>query len=818
MNRRRWVWIVLAALGTAGWVAACSSSEDTLAPTTTGSSIGGAGGHADAGGQGGVWFDSGPQICGSSAECDGGVCVAGSCCPSADRVCGEACCTTSEVCLFGQCVLPGDPCVNAADCPDGYYCETALGEPSDGGVADAGPDAACTQPLPAKGKCVPAPVVCQGDAGADAGDGGCIPPCEYHPPVGQLNAVVKWKWGYDPDPVEYSGRPDVWSTPAVARIYDANCDGKVDMSDPPQLVFVSGNAMQNCCQCTGQSPSQCQTGVLRMLDGASGKEIWSLDQAKPGVYGFAGVSVAVGDIDGDKQLDILALTGDGYLAMIDAHGQVLRLSDHPAGGATGDGFGWGGALSLGDMDGDGFPEISYGHTLFETTNGALTRLWVGAQGEGASPDYPTLSTAISHFVDLDGDGQLELLAGRTAYRKDGTLLWNKAGNDGFTAVGDFDGDGAPEVVLVASGTLRVLRGIDGSDWLGPLTLPGTGAGGPPTVADFDGDGEREIGVAQQNFYSVIKPDLGTLTLTVLWSQTNHDMSSAVTGSSVFDFEGDGKAEVVYKDECYQWVYDGATGAVLFTTSAQSFTATEASLVADVDGDGHAEMVIVNNSADPTQWTCAEHNAPGVIVPPHTQAFPVWTPAPSGPGYRGITVLGDAANSWVGTRTLWNQHAYHVTNICDPRDSACGPGAYYGQIPPHELDNWQQPWLNDFRQNVQDKGLFDAPDATVSLSVQCVTPVAMAVSVRNLGLAGLPAGVNVDVVKVGSPETVLGTVSTSHPLLPGQTEVIPFVAPGGQATTTDTFLARIVIDPANPTFHECRDDNNESAPVQPECVQ
>lgn len=33
----------------------------------------------------------------------------------------------------------------------------------------------------------------------------------------------------------------------------------------------------------------------------------------------------------------------------------------------------------------------------------------------------------------------------------------------------------------------------------------------------------------------------------LWFKTTHDCSSAVTGSSVFDFNGDGKAEVIYSD-------------------------------------------------------------------------------------------------------------------------------------------------------------------------------------------------------------------------------------------------------------------------------
>jgi hypothetical protein len=554
------------------------------------------------------------------------------------------------------------------------------------------------------------------------------------------------------------------------------------------------------------------TGVLRMLDGRSGREIWSLDKAEATSTGFAGMSVAVGDVDGDQRLDIVAMTGEGRIALINAEGVVQRVSADPVAGNGLATFGWGGGIALGDMDGDGHPEIAFGRTLYDTLNGEITRLWLGDAGSGGA-----LSQAVTHFVDLDLDGDLELLAGRTAYRRDGTHLWSHAAADGFTAVGDFDDNGTPEVVVVEAGTLRVLHGHDGSDYLGPLTLPGTGHGGPPTVADFDGDGLPEIGVAQQNYYTMVKPNLTGSTLDIVWNQTNHDMSSAVTGSSVFDFEGDGKAEVIYNDECYLWVYDGTNGDVLFTGFTQSFTATESSIVADVDGDGHAEMVQVANGANPNTWTCAHHNAEGVIVAPHTEAFPVWQPPVGGPNYRGITVLGDVANSWVGTRTLWNQHAYAVTNICDPRDSACQPGSYYGQIPPQELPNWQQSWLNNFRQNVQDEGLFDAPDAVVLLAVECVTPVAMTVSVRNAGLSGLPAGVEVQVFRQGSPDELLGTVMTTHPLLAGQTEVLEFEAPANQASTSDTFFARVVASEP-PTFHECREDNNESAPVAPECVQ
>ncbi len=420
-------------------------------------------------------------------------------------------------------------------------------------------------------------------------------------------------------------------------------------------------------------------------------------------------------------------------------------------------------------------------------------------------------------MDLDGNGSLELLAGNTAYKMDGSVLWNTASvGNGFNATADFDGDMKPEVVVVSGGKMWVLEGSSGAIELGPLTLPSTGEGGPPTVADFDGDGKREIGVAQQAKYAMIKPNYTTNTLDVVWTAPNHDLSSSVTGSSVFDFEGDGKAEVIYNDECFLWVYDGQTGAVLFATPTTSFTATEASLVADVDGDGHSEIVMVSNGADPgpSGWKCDQ--TPW-NQPDPAQNRPAWAPPPGAPAFRGITVFGDTASSWVGTRTAWNQHAYSVSNFCDSRDTACDPPNVYGSIPTAQKANWTVPWLNNFRQNVQDKGLFDAPDATVKIDVTCSNPVVVQVTVRNIGLSGLPAGVNVGIFLVsGGTATQIGTVTTTKPLLPGQTETIAFTVPSGAATGSDSFYAEILIDPLNKTFNECRDDNNKSATVKGQC--
>ena len=491
-----------------------------------------------------------------------------------------------------------------------------------------------------------------------------------------LNAQALWSW----QPVEFPEYADVWSTPVVARIFDSNGDGVVDAHDDPSIIFISGNSTNIDFSKTSQPGLR--DGVLRVLNGRTGAEQFSLG-------GFAGVSVAVGDVLRNGTVQIAAVTSDGAVVLIGSTNAppvapLSVLATSPSGavvhcgnfGCDFDTLGTGGGLAIGDLDGDGSPEIAYGSTVLSLAFGDFAGGWCGScdytpklpSGEGGL-EYGYLSTMVS----LDGN-DLELLAGNTAYKADGsygTLLWFRTDlPDGFDAVADLDGDGKPDVVLVGNEQLWILDGATGTTKLGPITLPGSGFGGAPVVADFDGDGKPEIGVATATAYSVLKPDFVNQQVNVVWQTATHS-SLVGSASTAFDFEGNGHPSVVYADEDFLWVFDGATGAVRFAIPDTSLElGTPSPVVADVDGDGRAEIVMIS--------------------------------ARAGPDDQGLTVFRSGGIPWAKAPAMWNESTFHVSNVND------GTGTLYpllpcGAIPQHEIPNWSVPWLNNFRQNLLGPG-------------------------------------------------------------------------------------------------------------------
>jgi hypothetical protein len=530
-----------------------------------------------------------------------------------------------------------------------------------------------------------------GDTAADCPDASAPygvetdPACVVVAAVGTFSPVIEWQWNANPVYADYD---DIMSTPAVANLTDDNADGLIDAADIPDVVFTSfaGGAYTSA-------------GTLTAISGDGAGTHWSLYDAG-GYHFYSSGGVAIGDIDADGLPEVCAAGVEAAVVCVNADGTFKW-----AGGTEAYGYG---APSFADVDGDGLSEVIYGRQMLDAAGNLI---WTGTGGAG---------WWLSFAVDLDDDGFLDIVAGNTVYRHDGTILWTDGTTDGPGAVGDFDLDGIPEVVHTSAGSVIVTNNDGTVRW--QTAHPGGGNGGPPTVADFDNDGLPEVGVAGASTYTVFDTD-GT----PLWSMPVSDYSSTVTGSSVFDFEGDGAADVVYADELTLWVYDGATGAVkLQDEDHASGTLYEYPLIVDVDNDGSTEIVLPSNN----------------------YAYA---------GYNGITVIGDATNSWRPSRPIWNQYAYFITNVESD-----------GSIPAVPDDNWDR-W-NSFRANGSEYGLSTdladvAPGDPEICALRCDEGVAeVLVPIANTGLADTPeftVGVYRDVTLVTGATMSLTAGEASH---------------------------------------------------------
>jgi len=689
----------------------------------------------------------GGVCCGADQACEAARCVLR--CEAPETACGSGddavCCAGGDVCYLGACLTPGDACTRTSDCPDGDYCETTVM------------------------RCLPRAT---GEM------------CEYRPPVGPLELEEQWHW--DGDDAVLPSHDQVMMAPMVANLTDDDGDGDIDTDDIPDVVFH-----------TFTGSDYWGNGILRAVSGLDGSRVWPT--ADPGYRTTPGGEVAIADVDpASPGPEIMACSASmrpnvaGHLMIIAADGTLIRRFDTAPNNVP-CGFD---APMVGDMNGDGTPEIVVRFVIAHADGTVVRRI-----RDAGSASWPYITLA-----DIDGDMDLELVASNAAYDYDGTPVWDRSEGaealpgSGWLAVADLDLNGTPEVVIVGGGHfIRAVDGATGADVWGPIDInpPELAAdvaangnpngGGPPTIANFDDDPNPEIAFAGGFAYVIFGHDGSRQ-----WYYTTQDRSSRSTGSSIFDFEGDGVAEVLYNDEIRFRVFRGPDGSVLHDECNTSGTLREFPIVVDVDNDDQAEIVVMENDYA-SGLTC--------------------TGEPNG---HGIHVLQHPLGQWVRTRRIFNQHTYHVTNIEED-----------GTVPVRETPNWTVPTLNNFRQNVQPEGLFDAPDAVLAdlfaITSGCPSEIGLSVRVVNRGAAGMPAGIPVTFYRdEAGTRTLLGRAFTTRALLPGESEVVvldaPFAVPAGMDGATFTFVA-VVNDPDDmpvPTFNQCRTENDTSELLEASC--
>ncbi len=648
-------------------------------------------------------------------------------CSGGGGLCGEnfdECCAWGDYCIFGECRTGGEPCEDLTECGFGEYCDLGLG------------------------RCMP-------DDFPD--DIQCNQEGEFE----EMDIVEKWSWTEE----------NITGIPLVG---DVTGDGE------PNVVV---NTFDD---------------NIIILD-SSGEEIRRIvhDPDGAGTYGVHWRSnMALGDLTGDGALEIIYPTrisgccsGNVYIAAVDGQGNHLWLSHDENGTPVQHLFNTG-AIGVANFDGDpNRAQVMAGAVLIN--HDGLIMWNEGGQGTeyGSAGNY---YGGLSIAVDLTGDGNKEIVTGAHAWTvnwpsgashpDDVTveILWhNTDGVDGYPAVADMDGNGKPEVILFAGETVRILDGQTGKLWCGidptgqacedddslrtqPKADPsgGGGRGGAPTVADFTGDGRPEIGAAGRDYYTVFDiyrpgfgdddtpeiidedllaehgqdfPELGEIF--IRWYIDSQD-SSRATGSSVFDFQGDGVASVIYNDECYLRVLDGRTGEFQLEIANSSGTRIEYPIVVDVDGNGRSEIVVVANDQS---RSCAN-----------------WYGDSSYQERSGVYVYEDPNELWVHTRSIWNQHAYHIDNINDD-----------GSLPMSSPNSWET--HNTFRANRQGEVPLNAADVAVTSvqvnTVTCPPEMLFLVTIENEGISSIPAGMPVSIYDV-TRDLYLFTIDTEEAIPPG----------------------------------------------------
>lgn len=644
---------------------------------------------------------------------------------------GQECsCLPSEICITGNvCVTPAGPCTTDADCGGDRYCC------ADGCALEGQP-----------AQCIPYGSGPRGEVNEA---------CEGVPPVGIFTPSVQCEWTAPPEGDAYPAHLNVLGTPMVADIgNDSGASG--------EIIFVSYNGTDGGAGAA--AGDETFFGVIRIVSGQTCEQLETI-ALEPVI---AAAPLAIGDLDGDGVSEIVALRVGGGLvaykwnAESGAH-EVYWTESGETYPANASFLRWDGP-SIHDLNDDGIPEVLSRDEVYNGQTGARLNPSSPVSAPGNTGPFPIVA-------DVDADGEVELFINDVyrwdngmsqwvlEYDVDGTGLQHAVADFGSFVDGAFDPtrlDGRAELVFVNSDSNVSIYTLENQLVFASTAIGNTGS--PPTIGDFDNDGFPEVAVAGGRSYGVLDLDCvdtgsgvpaGCESAGVRWTRQSQDASSSRTGSSIFDFEGDGQAEAVYADECFTRIYNGRSGEVLYSAYRTSCTWYENPVVADPDKDDNTEIIVGSNTncgttcgtrgtdyidpihrgllCDtnddcPTRTGCVDGlcrctsndqcDANTACVPPlsGTGDNVCRGVRPAGAASTGIRVLRDTLDRWVSSRPIWNQHAYSITNVEDngtiPRSSA-------------RVRNFSMPEMNNYRQNAQGEAApGDLADITGRLGDVC----------------------------------------------------------------------------------------------------